>query len=313
MEKLGDIGNTGKRVHAKPGEVRPSWPHRWRQGSIFKSLFFDLFVVFEFVTGWFYYLFGHVACFRFLLQLSAVLLFAVAVYGVTIDIEKRQIDRGVREATLFSLIARTHALPDGKGSRAVKSGVEALARDGVAMKEINLSGADLRGAKLTGAKFRRADLSNAILVEADLSGADLRGANLSGAVFNRANLGNADLCDANLTDADLTGAILHDAILEGANLKGTELIVADFSRAQLAGAVITLANGTYSNFAGADLSDASFADTELQGAVFDGADLGGTRLNQSYDLSDSQIEKACTSSDTPPVLPKHLEWTGRRC
>lgn len=49
------------------------------------------------------------------MQLSAVMLFAFGVYGVTMDIEKRQIDRGVREATLFAMIARTLALPDGKG------------------------------------------------------------------------------------------------------------------------------------------------------------------------------------------------------
>ena len=313
MEQKADIGRAGDGAHPKPGETRPGWPRQWRKGSLFRSLFVDLFIFFEYVTGWYYYLFGHIACFRFLLQFSAVLLFAFGIYGVTIDIEKRQIDRGVREATLFAMIARTHALPEGMGSRALKPSVEALARDGVAMKEIDLSGADLRGAKLTGANFRRADLSNAILVEADLSGADLRGADLSGAVFSRANLGNADLCEADLTDADLSGAIFHDAYMEGTNLKGAELIVADFSNARMGGAIIVSANGAYSNFAGADLSDASFNDTELQGAVFAGADIGGTRFSQSYDLSDSQIEKACTSSDTPPVLPNHLEWTERRC
>ena len=58
---------------------------------------------------------------------------------------------------------------------------------------------------------------------------------------------------------------------------------------------------------------ANFSDTELQGALFDGADIGGARLSQSYDLSDTQIEGACASSDTPPILPVHLEWTEKRC
>ena len=58
---------------------------------------------------------------------------------------------------------------------------------------------------------------------------------------------------------------------------------------------------------------ASFRDTELQGALFDGADIGGARLSQSYDLSDTQIEGACASSDTPPILPAHLGRTDRRC
>lgn len=313
MEKQADIAGAEGRAHAKPGEIRPAWPHDWRRGSIPKSLVLDFCAVFEYATGWFYYLFGHVASFRFLFQISAVMLFAFGVYGVTIDIEKRQIDRGVREATLFAQIARIHALPDGRGSRALKSSVEALARDGVAMKELDLSGADLRGADLAGANFRRADLRDANLIEANLTGADLRGARLSGAILTRAILAGADICEADLTGADLTGAELEAATLERANLGGAELLVTDFSHADLAGALVTSANGAYSNFAGADLSGASFADTELQGAVLDGADIGGTRFQQAYNLSDTQIGSACASSRTAPLLPDHLEWSGRSC
>ena len=208
MEKAGDIENTGNREHKKPGEAKPIWPRDRRKEKSVRSFPIIIFHSIEYVFCWFYYLFGHVASFRFLLQFSAVMLFAMGVYGVTIDIEKRQIDRGVREATLFAMIARTHALPDGKGAGALKPSVEALARDGVAMEEINLSGA---------------------------------------------------------------------------------------------------------NLGGADLSNADFGDTELQGALFDRANIGGARLSQSYDLSNTQIEKACAPSDAPPVLPEHLEWTDRRC
>ena len=187
MEKPADIESTGNRVHTKPGETRPNWPRSWRKKNSFKTSIAVALYGFEYATGWYYYLYGNIASFRFLLQLSAVMLFAFGVYGVTMDMEKRPIDRGVREATLFAMIARAYALPEGKGARALKAGVEALARDGVAMKEIDLSGADLRGAILAGADLRRANLENAILIEADLSGADLFGANLSGAVFTRAN------------------------------------------------------------------------------------------------------------------------------
>ena len=313
MENAGDIENTGNRERKKLGEARPIWPRNRRNGSSIWRFLSVAFCTLEYAANWFYYLFGTVASFRFFLQSSAVLLFGFGVYGVTIDIEKRQIDRGVREATLFAMIARTQALPDGQGARALRSGVEALARDGVSMKEIDLRGADLRGATLVGADLSRANLENAILIEADLSGANLYGANLSGAIFTRATLIRASLCESNLTGSDLVGAVLHGADLERSNLTGAELLVTDFSNALMEGAVITSANGTYSNFSGADLTDTIFHDTELQGAVLDGADLGGARLSQSYDLSDSQIEKACASSDTPPVLPKHLEWTERRC
>ena len=101
--------------------------------------------------------------------------------------------------------------------------------------------------------------------------------------------------------------------MEMVNLEGAELLVANFSNAYLAGAIVTSANGAYANFAGADLSNANFGDTELQGALFDGADIGGARLSQSYDLSDTQIAGACAASDAPPILPEHLEWTERRC
>ena len=313
MGKPADIGGTGNRAHTKPGEVRPSWPHEWRNGTVLKSIFSDFFAIAEYLTGWYYYMFGNFSSFRFLLQFSAVMLFGLGIYGVTIDIEKRQIDRGVREATLFALIARTHALPDGQGARALKPSVEALARDGVAMKEINLSGADLRGANLAGANFKRADLQGAIFVEADLSGADLRGANLRGAVFIRANLTDADLCEADLTGADLVGAVFENAYMEDVKLDDAELLVADFSNARLAGAILTSANGAYSEFCRRGPVRRQLPRHGASGAVFDGADLGGTRLGQAYNLSDTQIEKACASSDTPPLLPAHLEWTDRRC
>ena len=249
------------------------------------------------------------------LQLSAVLLFAMGVYGVTIDIEKRQIDRGVREATLFSLIARTHALPDGKGSRAVKSGVEALARDGVAMKEINLSGADLRGAKLTGAIFQtgrseQRDPRRSRPQRRRSPGSESQRRGIQSCQSRQRGPLRCQPHRSRPHGGDPSRRDPGGSQSEGHRAHRCRLL----ERAQLRRCGYNLsANGAYSNFAGADLSDASFTDTELQGAVFDGADLGGTRLNRSYDLSDSQIEKACTSSDTPPVLPKHLEWTGRRC
>ena len=313
METHGELETTGDRARRKPGETRPVWHRSWRKDRVVQSSLAFFFHAIEYATCWFYYLFGSVASFRFILQFSAVMLFAMGVYGVTIDMEKRQIDRGVREATLLAMIARTHALPDQMGAKALKPSVEALARDGVAMEEIDLSGADLSGANLAGANFRRANLQNAILVEANLRGADLRNANLSGAVFIRADLTDADLCEVDLTGADLAGAVFEQAFLEKANLGGAELLVADFSNTRLHGAALTSANGAYANFAGADLSNANFSDTELQGAVFDGANLGGTRLRQSYNLSDMQVDAACAPADAPPLLPDHIEWTNRRC
>ena len=105
-----------------------------------------------------------------------------------------------------------------------------------ALREANLSGADLSRANLSGA-----DLSGADLSRANLSGADLYGANLS-----RANLYGANLSGANLSGADLYGANLSGADLFRANLSGADLFRADLSRANLYGA----------NLSGADLSGA---------------------------------------------------------
>ena len=186
MEQTGDIEDTGNREHKKLGEAKPIWPRDQQKGNSVRSFAISIFDSFEYVLCWFYYLVGHVASFRILLQFSAVMLFAMGVYGVTID-------------------------------------------------------------------------------------------------------------------------------MENVNLEGAELTVANFSDAHLAGAIVTSANGAYANFAGADLSHANFSDTELQGALFDDADIGGARLGQSYDLSNTQIEKACDPPKASPVLPEHLEWTERRC
>ena len=83
--------------------------------------------------------------------------------------------------------------------------------EGVDLREVNLSKANLSGADLSKANLSGADLGKANLSGADLGEADLYGANLSGA-----DLGEADLYGAELGGADLSGADLS-----GANLGGT--------------------------------------------------------------------------------------------
>ena len=78
---------------------------------------------------------------------------------------------------------------------ALKPSVEALAREGVPMWRIDLSGANLS----------RANLSRAGLYCANLSGAELYSANLSGANLSRANLSRADLSGADLSGAFIKG------------------------------------------------------------------------------------------------------------
>jgi len=87
-----------------------------------------------------------------------------------------------------------------------------------AIREANLSGANLREANLSGADLSEADLSEADLSGANLSGADLSGADLSEADLSGANLREANLSGADLSEADLSGANLREANLSGADL-----------------------------------------------------------------------------------------------
>jgi uncharacterized protein YjbI with pentapeptide repeats len=110
----------------------------------------------------------------------------------------------------------------------IKETVEAAVKQGVSLRDANLSGADLRnanlsGADLSGADLRYADLRNANLSGAYLSGADFNGAHFSGANLARANLSGANLRYADLSGADLSGADLRGASLNDANLSGANL------------------------------------------------------------------------------------------
>src|SRR5918999_1035251 len=81
----------------------------------------------------------------------------------------------------------------------------------------------LKDADLTNANLNGAILSNAVLSGADLKDADLTNANLNGAILSRAFLSLADLRGTNLTNTNLNGAILSHAILSRAFLSLADL------------------------------------------------------------------------------------------
>ncbi|MEO1093710.1 MAG: pentapeptide repeat-containing protein [Cyanobacteria bacterium J06638_28] len=141
--------------------------------------------------------------------------------------------------------------------------LEDLHQDGVPLRSLeasnaNLSQIQLPGALLMEARLEGGDLRDANLREADLTGANLQGANLQQANLRGANLRNANLQEANLRDADLTGATLQDANLCGATLRSAELWKA--------------------KFLGADLADAELKWAELQGVELNGAKLNRTTM-----------------------------------
>jgi uncharacterized protein YjbI with pentapeptide repeats len=108
-------------------------------------------------------------------------------------------------------------------------------KNGVSLRNADLSYADLRNADLRDADLRDADLSNAALRNAALRSADLRSADLS----------NADLRDADLRNAALRSADLSNADLRSADLSNADLSRADLRRADLTGAALTGADLQY--------------------------------------------------------------------
>ncbi len=108
-----------------------------------------------------------------------------------------------------------------------KAGGEAFAAPGVPGRTSELR-ADLSNAVLLDAKLRASTL-----IGADLSGANLRGADLVSANLRGANLRGADLTDANLTEAALIGANLREADLTGATLTWATMDKADLREAKV--------------------------------------------------------------------------------
>jgi hypothetical protein len=122
------------------------------------------------------------------------------------------------------------------------------------------------------------NLRNTILQGASLWGAQLQGANLNG----------AQLQDADLTSAKLQGASLWGAQLQGAYLGGAQLQDAILSGAQLQDAILS----------GAQLQDAILSGAQLQGASLDEAQLQGAYLTAVENLTQDQINMACTDENT---------------
>jgi len=153
--------------------------------------------------------------------------------------------------------------------------------EGINLKDVALSGADLQWLNLS-----NLNLGGAYLEGTDLSGADLTDASLEGARLSGANLSLARLSGANLEGARLSGANLSLAHLSGANLEGAGLSGATLDRANLSGASLTRAN-----LSEADLIEADLTGADLTGADLRGGDLYGANL-EGANVSNEQLAKA---------------------
>ena len=259
----------------------------------------------EWAAQWVFYLVRRSAFLRLFLELSAAIAVFVGATGLYFEFEQRQVDRGVRIATLFAQIAQVHALPNGEGLSALKSSVTALAREGVDMSGLDLSGVDLS----------KANLSNAILSNVNLSKANLTQADLSGAILSNSNLSDAKLNSANLSKSKLSGANLSNTVLFDANLQGADISGANFLNATLFGTNLSDVKSTKYDF-GIDLDLIEFPDESqkkkylnmlsdvtlnFEGAFFLGVNLSGADIAISKGLTQEQVDRAY--ANRPAKLP----------
>jgi hypothetical protein len=162
----------------------------------------------------------------------------------------------------------------------------------------------------------RANLSGQWLVEEDLRDADLRSANLRDATLLNANLSGADLSSANLSGADLVAANLRAANLSGANLRSANLSGAYLRSTNLSSANLRSANLSGAYLSGADLraanlSGAYLRSTNLSGADLWSANLSGADLSDALNLTQTQLDEACGSSNTKLVESFTLKLCSR--
>ena len=141
-----------------------------------------------------------------------------------------------------------------------------------------------------GMNLRAIDLTCANLVEQGSHSVSTRGVppreiNLSKADLVAAKFNNSHLISANFSDADLRGAFFW----------GSNLSSADFSNSDLSGADVTE-------------------------AVLTRANLSGANLDGVVGLTQEQLDRACASVTSPPImLPKEKEtnkklvWKGSSC
>ncbi|MGD1911757.1 MAG: pentapeptide repeat-containing protein [Rivularia sp. (in: cyanobacteria)] len=106
-----------------------------------------------------------------------------------------------------------------------------LAKDGIKIGNVDVSGAYLEGIKLEGAWLREADFNDCMLEKSKFSYALLSFTNFSKANLSKAHLDGARLFGANLSGANLSGASLTEANLTEADFSGTDLTKADLNNA----------------------------------------------------------------------------------
>lgn len=147
-------------------------------------------------------------------------------------------NRIAREQAKQSNIINAWNILNGKqasGPSGKKEALETLYRNGVDLRNIDLSCISSKQNTSDEPCLNASFLRGAKLTDINLSNSNLSGAYLSGAYLSGANLSNAKLISANLSDAKLISANLSNANLTRANLTDAKLYKADFFDSELSG------------------------------------------------------------------------------
>ena len=200
--------------------------------------------------------------FRLVVRGGVTFSILMGIWGVIGEISQRELDRGVRVATLFAQIAETRSLPKEIGMSALRRSVEALSDEGVSMENINL----------TDSVLDDATLSNANLKHANLNWVSIRRGNLDSSNLEYSKLFSTDLVGATLDDAQLQTACLNLSDLQSTKFRNANLSAASLRGVNLLGSDLTGANLRNVNLRGAFTIGANFANADLSGAVVGGTD-----------------------------------------
>ena len=112
----------------------------------------------------------------------------------------------------------------------------------------------------------------------------------------RTNLSDQWLVGEDLRNANLINANLRGADLRGADLRGADLSIANLSKANLRFAKLSRAYLKNANLRGANLTGA-----DLRGADLSLADLSIADLSDATNLTQTQLDTACGTSNTKLV------------
>lgn len=231
------------------------------------------------------YLFGHAPGVRFTIQIGGAVAFAVTLAAFFIDIDVRR-DEAINSA--WSLISETRGTE--VGNVGVGSALELLAGQGVALTDIEMSGANLRGVELENARLGRTQfgiecvspvLQRRLPQEEDAEWFELMNENDAFADLHL----DASKCGPRPTD------------LLGSSFAGSNLVHSSFTGATLIGADFTSACLYAADLRGADLYKADFTDAilmhaKMQGTIVSGVDFSGADLRYvSFDSAVCLVEK----------------------